>query len=182
MPDHGRLIELQAPRRGEREVTLYVKGFLSRGEKPDHFDAWLACHETLEETHGWGVHALGYHWPSGRFGAIPTAVGLAKGSYDLIRVLRNVRRAASLGHFGILIGEKLVMASALFVHQYWVATRNARAFADAYAAQLRQLAEGGELVRVEGHSLGCRQVIEAAERLAPVQRPHEIHVCAPAVR
>ena len=182
MPDHGRLIELQAPRRGEREVTLYVKGFLSRGEKPDRFNAWLACHETLEETHGWGVHALGYQWPSGRFGAIPTAVGLAKGSYDLIRVLRNVRRAASLGHLGYLIGEKLVVASALFVHQYWVATRNAREFADAQAAHLRRLAEAGERVRVVGHSLGCRQVIEATARLAPEHRPHEIHLCAPAVR
>ena len=143
MPDHGRLIELQAPGRGEREVTLYVKGFLSRGEKSDHFDAWLACHEMLEETHGWGVHALGYHWPSGRFGTIPTAVGLAKGAYDLVRVLRNVRRAASLGHLGYLIGEKLVVASALFVHQYWVVTRNAHAFADAQAAHLRRLVESG---------------------------------------
>ena len=37
-------------------------------------------------------------------------------------------------------------------------------------------------MRVVGHSLGCRQVIEAAARLAPQHRPHEIHLCAPAVR
>ena len=32
MPERGRLIELQQPLPGERDVTLYVKGFLSRGE------------------------------------------------------------------------------------------------------------------------------------------------------
>ncbi len=178
----GRLIELKEPLSGQREVTLYVKGFLSRGEEPDHFESWLTPHKTLARTHGWGAHALGYHWPSGRFGRIPAAVGLAKSAYDLVRVLRNVRRAAGLGYLGYAVGEKLLLVSALFVRQYWVATRNAHELADEQAAHLRQLAESGERVRVVAHSLGCRQVIEAASRLAPQHRPEEIHLCAPAVR
>ena len=182
MPARGNLIELTEPLAGEREVTLYVKGFLARGEEPDHFGPWLACHEKLVQTHGWGAHALGYHWPSGRFGKIPAAVGLAKGAWDLVRVLRNVRRAASLSHLGYLVGEKLVLVSALFVRQYWLATRNARELADEQAAQLRGLREEGRRVRVVAHSLGCQQVIEAVQRLAPRYRPEEIHLCAPAVR
>ncbi len=175
------IIELRQASSGDAEVTLYVKGFLSRGEDPDHFEPWLACHETLQETHGWGAHALGYHWPAGRPGKIPAAVGLAKGAVDLVRVLRNLRRAASLSHLGIVIGENVLLASALFVRQYWLATRNARGLAEEQAAVLRELAEGGSRVRVVAHSLGCRQVIEAAARLAPDQRPEEIHLCAPAV-
>jgi hypothetical protein len=178
----GKLVELQPNRKSEREVTLYVKGFLGRGEKPGHFDRWLACHRTLEESHGWGPHALGYHWPSGGFGKLTAAAGAAKGVIDLVRVLRNVRRAASLGHFGFIVGEQLLMISALFVRQYLAASRNARELADEQAAHLRTLAERGAKVRVVAHSLGCRQVIEAASCLPSELRPEEIHLCAPAVR
>ncbi len=177
----GKLVELRPEREGEREVTLYVKGFLGRGEKPDHFDRWLACHERLEESHGWGPHAFGYHWPGG-FGKLPAAVGAAKGAIDLVRVLRNVRRAASLSHLGFIAGEQLLMISALFVRQYLAASRNARELSDELAAHLRSLAERGAKVRVVAHSLGCRQVIEAASCLPPELRPEEIHLCAPAVR
>ena len=178
----GKLIPLREPLADEREVTLYVKGFLSRGEEPDHFEAWLTMHETLVGTHGWGAQALGYHWPSGRFGKIPAAIGLAKSAYDLVRVLRGLRLAGGLGYLGYAVGEKLVLMSALFVRQYWVATRNAHELAFEQAKNLRRLAEGGCRVRIVAHSLGCRQVIEAVSRLAPEHRPDEIHLCAPAVR
>ena len=102
MPVRGKLVELRPERGGEREVTLYVKGFLGRGEKPDHFGRWLACHDTLVESHGWGVAALGYYWQSGRLFPGPVAaVGTAKLAVDFVRVLRNLRRAARLG-FGHL--------------------------------------------------------------------------------
>jgi hypothetical protein len=158
-----------------------VKGFLGRGEKPDHFERWLACHERLEQSHGWDSHAFGYHWPSG-FGKVSAAVGALKGGIDLIRVLRNVRRAASLSHLGFIAGEQLLTISALFVGQYLAASRNALELSDELAAQLRALAERGMTVRIVAHSLGCRQVIEAVSRLSPELRPEEIHLCAPAVR
>jgi hypothetical protein len=182
LPVRSKLVELRTECESERELTLYVKGFLGRGEKPDHFDRWLACHKTLEESHGWGPRAVGYHWPAGGFGKLPAAVGAAKGAIDLVRVLRNVRRAASLGHLGFIVGEQLLTISALFVGQYLAASRNARELADEQAAHLRALAERGAKVRVVAHSLGCRQVIEAASRLPPELRPEEIHLCAPAVR
>ena len=50
----GKLVELQPNRKSEREVTLYVKGFLGRGEKPGHFDRWLEA--GLDEK---GVHHRG---------------------------------------------------------------------------------------------------------------------------
>ena len=178
----ARLLELRPARQGDRDVTLYVKGFLSRGEDPDHFESWLASHAELEKTHGWGRHAFGYHWPSGRFSKLTAAVGAVKGAVDVIRVVRNVRRAASLGHLGYIAGEQLVTILALFVYQYMTASRNARELADELAVQLRELAVRGEDVRLVAHSLGCHQVIEAATRLDPGLRPAEIHLCAPAVR
>ena len=54
------LIELQPGALGDREVTVYVKGFLSRGEKADHFERWLACHKALVQSHAWGAKAFGF--------------------------------------------------------------------------------------------------------------------------
>jgi len=178
----ARLLELRPAHPDDRDVTLYVKGFLSRGEDPDHFESWLACHAELEKTHGWGREAFGYHWPTGRFGKLAAAVGAAKGAVDVMRVVRNVRRAASMGNLGFIAGEQLATIVALFVFQYMTASRNARELADELADQLRELAVQGRDVRVVAHSLGCRQVIEAAGRLEPAHRPAEIHLCAPAVR
>jgi len=179
------LVELQPRVEGDREVTVYVKGFLARGEKADHFERWLACHNVLEGSHAWGPHAFGCHWPSSGFSKVTAALGAAKGVVDFVRVVRNVRRAASLGNLGWIVGEQVLTVSALFVHQYLAATRNAQALAAELATQLAALAtlaEGEARVRVVAHSLGCRQVIEAASSLPPELRPHEIHLCAPAVR
>ena len=63
-----------------------------------------------------------------------------------------------------------------------MARGTARGLADGQGAQLCRLAERGRRVRVVAHSLGCGQVIVAAAGLAPEHRPHEIHLCAPAVR
>lgn len=178
----ARLVELRAPDPGAREVTLYVKGFLGRGERADQFGPWLACHDALA-AHGWEAPALGYHWPSGDLRSRRWAVlGAAKGAVDLLRVLRRVRRAARWSHLGWMAAEEVTLVSALFVRQYLAAARRAEELADELAFHLRELARSGRRVRVVAHSLGCRQVIEAAGALAPEERPDEIHLCAPACR
>lgn len=178
----SKLIELRPGVAGDREVTIYVKGFLARGEKADHFESWLACHEELEQSHGWGPNAFGYHWPSSGFSKLAASLGAAKGAVDFVRMVRNVRRAISLANLGMLVGEQALTLSAVFVHQYLTATRNAESLAEECAEQIATLTERGARVRVVGHSLGCRQVIEAASRLPRDLRPEEIHLCAPAVR
>ena len=178
----SRLIALRSGAEGDHEVTVYLKGFLARGEKADRFERWLDCHEALMKSRTWGPRAFGYDWPSGQFGKLAAGVGAAKGIVDFVRVARNVRRAVSLGNLGMIVGEQALTLSALFVRQYWVATRNAQMLAEDCARQLAGLAEGGTRVRVVAHSLGCRQVIEAVSTLSRELRPAEIHLCAPAVR
>ncbi len=48
------------------EVTVYVKGFLARGESAESFEHWLAGHRNMVETHSWSPSALGYNWESGQ--------------------------------------------------------------------------------------------------------------------
>lgn len=179
---HSELIELQAGTGDSREVTVYVKGFLTRGEKADHFEHWLACHMALVKSHAWGAKALGYHGLSGNFSKLALTVGAMKGAVDFVRVVRNVRRAVSLANVGLIVGEQVLTICALFVHQYLAASRNAQDLAEQCASHLAALTESGARVRVVAHSLGCRQVIEAVSHLSPQLRPEEIHLCAPAVR
>jgi hypothetical protein len=135
------------------------------------------------ESHGWGAAAVGYHWQSGRIVPGPVvAMGSAKLAWDVVRVVRNLRRAARLGFLGILVGEELALIGAHFVHQYVMAARSAREQAGDQAAHLRELAAEGRRVRVVAHSLGCRHVIEAVSQLEAACRPHEIHLCAPACK
>ncbi len=182
MAANAALVEL-APPAADGAATVYVKGFLGRGEEADHFERWLGCHRQLAVTHDWGAGAFGVHWPAGSLLPKPVAaVGAAKGIVDLARVIRNVRNAAALKGLGLMAAEQAVTIAAHFVHQYVSATRAARERADETAERLRALAAEHGRVRVVAHSLGCRHVIEAAAQLPPEERPHEIHLCAPACR
>lgn len=179
MSDH--LIPLTPAVPDEREITLYVKGFLARGESPERFDHWLASHRSLVESHGWASAALGYHWDSGSLGgfALPLASG-AKTAWDLYRMLRHARRISPLSTAGWFLAEQGAALSIRFVGQYIQARRHASMRADDLATCLASLARDDRRVRVVAHSLGCRQVIEATALLPRDQRPHEIHLCAPA--
>lgn len=173
--DAGKLIPL-AVVPGE-EVTVYVKGFLGSGEEPEHFDHWHRGHRTLVESHGWGTAAHGWAWSSGSWMAIPVPVASgAKFAYDVYRAVRYARFAA----LGATVGLAVAEVGARFLTQYLLAERRAAEDADAFAAELDRLADEHARVRVVAHSLGCRQVVEAAARLPAKRRPAEIHLCAPA--
>lgn len=177
------LIDLAASHAGDDEVTIYVKGFLARGEDPDHFGAWLACHRDLHVRQGWGPRAQGYSWPSGRIESVPVPlVTTGAIAWNLIRMVRGVGRFNLFSHVGWLAGEQAVQLVARFISQYIAAARSATERAAALAEELDALARRGARVRLVAHSLGCLQVIEAVARLDPSSRPFSIHLCAPACR
>jgi hypothetical protein len=174
-----RLVDLARSHPGDREVTLYIKGFLAQGEGPDDFDAWLASHRRLEKTHGWGPRARGYCWPSGRLARAPVPLATAaKVAWDLYRHSGVLRRANVAGNAGLAMAEVALRLAS----QYVAASRSSTERADHLARKLAGLAARYDRVRVVAHSLGCRQIIEAASRLEPDRRPHEIHLCAGACR
>jgi hypothetical protein len=175
----ARLLELARSHSGDREVTLYIKGFLARDEKPDDFDAWLASHRKLEQSHGWGPRVRGYCWPSGRLATVPLPVAAtAKVAWDLYRRSRVLRLANVVGSLGLTVGEVALRLAS----QYLIVSRSLTESADHLAHKLTGFAARYDRVRVVAHSLGCRQIIEAASRLRPERRPHEIHLCAGACR
>ncbi len=177
--DH--LISLTDSTADDDEVTIYVKGFLGRGESPEHFDSWTAVHRSLVETHDWSRFALGYHWDSGHLQKLapPIASG-AKMAWDIYKLVRHARRIAPLATAGWFLAEQAATLSVRFVAQFIQARRQAATRAEDLAQCFQSFASHDRRVRVVAHSLGCHQVIEAAARLPENQRPHEIHLCAPA--
>jgi len=174
------LIPLRAPVSRD-EVTLYVKGFLARGEEAKNFEHWLRGHESLVASHGWSPGAFGYHWESGNLQkfAFPIAGGL-KTAWDIYRMLRHTQRIAPLATAGWFLAEQAAALSARFVTQFIEARRQAKDRAEALAECIEQLQASHDRVRVIGHSLGCRQVIEASSLLPSSERADEVHLFAPA--
>lgn len=177
---HEPLIPLTQVASGD-EITVYVKGFLARGETPERFDHWLAGHTQLSESHGWSQHAVGYRWESGTLQtfALPV-VGAAKTAWDVYRFVRHARKIAPFASAGWFLAEQGAALSVRFIGQFIEARRQAAMRAEDLADCLANLATSHARVRVVAHSLGCRQVIEATALLPREQRPHEIHLCAPA--
>lgn len=178
-----RLVRLRTSSGDDREVTVYVKGFLTRGERADHFEAWSASHAALVSELGWGPRVYGYCWPSGRLPgpAMPLLTPLVAG-WRVYSRARHLRRFAALGTVGWVAAEEAVYLAASFVQQYMAASKAAEQRANLLAARLRTLRSRYDYVRVVGHSLGCRHVLEAVTSLPSSRRPDEVHLCAPAFR
>jgi hypothetical protein len=165
------------------EITVYVKGFLGRGEEPDHFDTWLESHREVTERHGWSPHAFGYRWPSGQVGMPPIPfASAAKLAWDVYGHLSRVRRLNVPAALAMTAGEEIAKIALRFAGEYRAAERAAHERADAFAGALEQLRARHDRIRVVAHSLGCRHAIEAISSLAEAARPDSVHLCAPACR
>jgi hypothetical protein len=172
---HGRLLRLATSHPADREVTIYIKGFLGRGERPEQFGPWLASHRELAANRGWGARAYGYSWPAGRVEGLPLPkLSAVAAAWHIYRGAQRARRLAALGAVGMLAADEVVQLLAHFVAQYRAAAANAE--------QLVTLRRNYRRVRLVAHSLGARHAIEAASLLDRELRPDEVHLCAPACR
>lgn len=161
---------------GAPQATIYVKGFLFGGERPEAFDPWLESHRRLA-PHGWDGAAAGWIWQSGGLTSLPVPVAAAtRLVWDVYRSVRLARSVAILPHVGFALAE----VAGRFLAQYAYAARVAAETAEGLANAIRELRRTGTDVRLVAHSLGCWPAIHAAHLLDPDERPREIHLLAPA--
>jgi hypothetical protein len=173
---NGRIEWLLGGARGSREATIYVKGFLFGGERPEVFDPWVESHRRLA-PHGWEGSAAGWIWQSGGLTSLPVPVAAAtRLAWDVYRSTRLARSVAILPHVGFALAE----VAGRFLAQYAYAARVAAATAAGLASVIRELRHAGTDVRLVAHSLGCWPAIHASTLLHPDERPREIHLLAPA--
>ncbi|ORX47685.1 hypothetical protein DM01DRAFT_1338906 [Hesseltinella vesiculosa] len=169
------------------EVTVYVKGFLAEGESVDNFSDWLHSHRllVLSRQHRWGSAALGYSWPSGSsshhipipLATVGSAAYLVGRNLQRLRHLRLPTPASVVGALAIDTGLHL----GRMAYQFHVAKKESQDRAETLAWRLLELRRKYDVVRVVGHSLGCRHIVEACSLMQMDQRPNEIHLCAPAL-
>jgi hypothetical protein len=173
----GRIEWLAGSYHDAREVTIFVKGFLFGGERPEGFDPWLASHRRLEELHGWHAPVAAWVWQGAGMGVVPLPFAAAtRFAWDVYRATRLARSVAILPHLGFAVAEVIGRFVAQYAHAAWVAEATARDL----AAAIGELTRAGTDVRLVAHSLGCRAAIEASALLDPDERPREIHLLAPA--
>ena len=177
----ARLVRLTPGVEESGEVTVYVKGFLGRGEDPDHFDAWLDSHRAAAQRHGWSPHAVGYYWPSGDVGGPPIPFASAvKVAWDIYGLISRARRVSVPATLALTAGEEIARLALRFASEYRAAERAALERAEMFAGVLAELRARHGGVRVVAHSLGCRHTIEAISALSASQRPDAVHLSAPA--
>ena len=181
--NEGRLVPLTPGTAGAEEITVYAKGFLTRGEEPDHFDAWLDSHREAAQRNEWAPGAVGYRWPSGEVGLPPIPFASAlKLAWDAWGALSKARRANIPATIALTAGEEIARVAIRFASEYRAAERAAHERAEHFAETLSDLRRKHARVRVVAHSLGCRHAIEAIDLLPSVERPDAVHLCAPACR
>jgi len=190
-----------------REVTLYVRGFMSVArEKSADEDtaAWRRSHEQLVRAHGWQPRAMAYEWKSVgvpemlpsplsypleklRFLPLP-AVTMAAGARIAAVLLRArfgaaAATGATLGPLaaGALAADVLLHAGRLVV-QYRQAAANSQREAEQLRQVLLELRRDYDVVRVVAHSLGSRMLLHACQTMAVDDLPDEAHLLAAAVQ
>lgn len=155
------------------EITVYIKGFLSKGESSSDFTTWLDTHNKINF---WNKHAVGWYWPCGYKLFIPAPVTSAYVIYKGSTILRfnPLALTAALSiDLGINIGYTLL--------QYINTEENTTIYDKDLAAHLTDLSNRYGRVRVVAHSLGCKLLLNALEHMSETTYPNFIHLLAPAV-
>jgi hypothetical protein len=197
VPTIGRAVEGAAQQnrwKHGREVTVYVKGFMSAGESEMDFSDWVSSHARLGTAHHWQPNAFGYHWGThGRgwlaaatkdhIGMLPVpavSAGVAAVALTGARVLQTARLGSAPAIAGAVAADLLANAGRLAI-QFKQASDNATAEAGLLAEALLGLRQEYDYVRLVAHSLGCKKTMAAAAALHASERPNEIHLCAAAM-
>ncbi|KAI9275341.1 hypothetical protein BY458DRAFT_507145 [Sporodiniella umbellata] len=173
---------LSRPRPEKSEVTVYVKGFLSEGDEAENFQDWMHSHRllVLSPSHRWAPAALGYSWPSGSH-QLP--IPLASATFLFIKSLQQLKnfRWPTPGTMAATLALDIGLHAGRLAYQFNTATSESHDRAEMLAWRLLDLRKKHDYLRVVGHSLGCRHIVEACSLMDPQERPDAVHLCAPAL-
>eukprot|EP00026_Physarum_polycephalum_P008314 Phypoly_transcript_08396.p1 GENE.Phypoly_transcript_08396~~Phypoly_transcript_08396.p1 ORF type:complete len:457 (+),score=85.84 Phypoly_transcript_08396:110-1480(+) len=162
-----------------KECTLYIKGFLAKGEHADHFEDWQRGHKVLTETHKWGSTAHGYFWKSGDLpGSLVPYATLLTGAYCLLTMKKIALTPQGLA---LTAAAEAVVIGGKFWYEFKKAADTAKAHGPNLAAHIEEITQQYPYVRIVAHSLGCALTLEALRHLPAKSRPHEIHFLAPVI-
>ncbi|KAI8059959.1 uncharacterized protein B0P05DRAFT_478129, partial [Gilbertella persicaria] len=96
------------------------------------------------------------------------------------RQLKNLKLPTPASIAGALVVDIGLHASRL-AYQFNIANHTSHDRAEMLAWRLLDLRKKYDYLRVVGHSLGCRHIVEACSLMDANERPDSVHLCAPAL-
>lgn len=120
-----------------------------------------------------------FHWKNGD---LPLPVPLVSGALLGYRLLKLKSSLLKLTPVGLLAGASVDVAlyAGLLATEYYKAEKSLDEQSLVLADALLRLHMRHSKVRVVAHSLGCRLLLNATQAIPEEQRPHEVHLLAPA--
>lgn len=162
------------------ELTLYIKGFMSKGEKATDFKKWIDSHDAFVHQGLWNDGpAKGWAWYSGvKQYPYPLALGLKLGTtfYKGSKFTRIT--PVSFAALGAL---DLGIYSLRLIYQYHHINGEIEKMSTKLSDDLVRLSKKYGKVRIVAHSLGCRLLLNSLIQVPTEYLPNSIHLCAPAL-
>ena len=185
---HGEVIDdhfvtLCKSHKDDKEITIYLKGFLGLNESADQFSVFYESHKRLVPTHGWSCRAYGYSWNSGKLGIAggvlhPLPLPIATVSH-MLWALYSKGRLIRLGNpatAAMFIFGELAIASAQVLHQYYTARNHIDEHAHLFAKKLLNLRNHYSKIRIVATSLGCLLLVKTLQELRIRKFDFEVHL------
>lgn len=161
------------------ETTLIIKGFLSSGEKVDDYHLWLHSHNRLVHKYRWDELAKGWNWNCGDLEYPIPFITITNFAYSLYKSTKVLK-----AHPAVIATSFLIDAGyhiGRLIHQYYKVEKNTTILSYQLSQELIRLHKKYKKVRVISHSLGCKLLVNAIKDVPPEFRPHNVHLCAPAL-
>jgi predicted alpha/beta hydrolase family esterase len=175
---HYRLVALHGHETAvtkDKEITLYIKGFIARKGNSDNYEGWLASHRELVVKEDWGKNASAFYWESEKIHVIP--------AYSILYLgykLAKLRAIHPIGFLTAVLGDAALVGVQV-LNEYRNIEHTIKYNLMPLVGYLKEFSQNYETVRVVAHSTGCKLLTEALREIAPQQRPHYVHLCAPAL-
>ncbi|KAI9475919.1 MAG: hypothetical protein EXX96DRAFT_575137 [Benjaminiella poitrasii] len=126
-----------------------------------------------------------YSWPSGNsssnipipFASVGSSAYLLLKNFKQLKNLKFPTPASIAGAVALDVG----LHATRLAYQFNLATKESHERAEMLAWRLLDLRRKHDYLRVVGHSLGCRHIVEACSLMDTKERPDSVHLCAPAL-
>jgi len=160
------------------ETTLYIKGFLSKGESVEDYHLWHHSHNRIVKKHYWNETAKGWNWNCGDLEYPIPFITITNFAYNLYKSSKFLKAHPAMIATSLLIDAGYHIGR--LIHQYRRVEKNTTILSYQLSQELVRLHKQYGKVRVISHSLGCKLLVNAIRDIPHEFRPHTVHLCAPA--
>lgn len=176
--DQNRYVEYSYHK--NEHLTLYVKGFMSKGENIEDYTQWIKSHDLFMMNGLWREGpAKGWNWhPAKTSYPVPTFTALKLGSFMGMgtRFFRFTPMTMALA-----VGVDIGIYVSKLTYEYHKIHNEMDYYSGKLARNLIDYSNQYKKVRVVAHSLGCKILLEAMKKMPEEAKPNSIHLCAPAL-